>query len=145
MNVLIMHYIDSASEGEKFVLQKFLKKRYDSISEDEISFWLTKIKNKGALEKSLKYLFDVSKRSIDQASKNNNDLQNIVQFVIKSIITRITKKLKKNDEEGNRCWIRLWWNSIQPRLKALGYDVVLLEKLEQLGGRARVFKKRVYF
>ena len=95
MNVLIMHYIDSASEGEKFVLQKFLKKRYDSISEDEISFWLTKIKNKGALEKSLTYLFDVSKRSIDQASKNNNDLQNIVQFVIKSIITRITKKIKE--------------------------------------------------
>ena len=28
------------------------------------------------------------------------------------------------------------------RLKALGYDVVLLEKLEQLGGRARVFKKK---
>ena len=72
MNVLIMHYIDSASEGEKFVLQKFLKKRYDSISEDEISFWLTKIKNKGALEKSLTYLFDVSKRSIEQASKNHN-------------------------------------------------------------------------
>ena len=94
MNVLIMHYIDSASEGEKFVLQKFLKKRYDSISEDEISFWLTKIKNKGALEKS-KYLFDVSKRSIEQASKNHNDLQNIVQFVIKSIITRITKKIKE--------------------------------------------------
>ena len=28
------------------------------------------------------------------------------------------------------------------RLKALGYDVTLLEKLEQLGGRARVFKKK---
>ena len=31
------------------------------------------------------------------------------------------------------------------RLKALGYDVVLLEKLEQLGGRARVFKKGYTF
>ena len=32
------------------------------------------------------------------------------------------------------------------RLKALGYDVLLLEKLGQLGGRARVFKKkRLYF
>ena len=30
------------------------------------------------------------------------------------------------------------------RLKALGYDVTLLEKLEQLGGRARVFKKKCY-
>jgi phytoene desaturase len=30
------------------------------------------------------------------------------------------------------------------RLKALGYDVTLLEKLEQLGGRARVFKKKGY-
>ena len=56
---------------------------------------MSKIKNKGALEKSLKYLFDVSKRSIEQASKSNNDLQNIVQFVIKSIITRITKKIKE--------------------------------------------------
>ena len=27
MNVLIMHYIDSVSEGEKFVLQKFLKEK----------------------------------------------------------------------------------------------------------------------
>ena len=30
------------------------------------------------------------------------------------------------------------------RLKALGYDVILLEKLGQLGGRARVFKKKGY-
>ena len=30
------------------------------------------------------------------------------------------------------------------RLKALGYEVTLLEKLEQLGGRARVFKKKGY-
>jgi phytoene desaturase len=30
------------------------------------------------------------------------------------------------------------------RLKALGYDVTLLEKLEQLGGRARVFRKKGY-
>ena len=29
------------------------------------------------------------------------------------------------------------------RLKALGYNVSLLEKLDQLGGRARVFKKKV--
>ena len=28
------------------------------------------------------------------------------------------------------------------RLKALGYDVLVLEKLGQLGGRARVFKKK---
>ena len=94
MNVLIMHYIDSVSEGEKFLLQKFLKKRYDSISEDEILYWLTKIKNKGALENSLNYLFNVSKRAIDQASQNDINLQNLVRFVIKSIITRIPKKIK---------------------------------------------------
>jgi len=94
MNVLIMHYIDSATDGEKFILQKFLKKRYDTISEDEISYWLEKIKNKGALEKSLTYLFNVSRRAINQASEHNNDLQNIVQFVIKSIITRISQKIK---------------------------------------------------
>ena len=89
-----MHFIDSATDGEKFILQKFLKKRYDTISEDEISYWLKKIKNKGALEKSLTYLFNVSKRAINQASRHNNDLQNIVQFVVKSIITRISQKIK---------------------------------------------------
>ena len=30
------------------------------------------------------------------------------------------------------------------RLKALGYDVCIYEKLKQLGGRARVFKKSGY-
>ena len=30
------------------------------------------------------------------------------------------------------------------RLKALGYDVNVFEKLDQLGGRARVFKKSGY-
>ena len=94
MNALIMHYISSATSGEKFVLQKFLKKRYDSISEDEISTWLTKIKSKGALEKSIIYLYDVSERAINQAKKNDINLQNIVQFVIKSIITRISDKIK---------------------------------------------------
>ena len=29
-------------------------------------------------------------------------------------------------------------------LKALGYDVCIFEKLKQLGGRARVFKKSGY-
>ena len=37
MNVLIMHYIDSVSEGEKFLLKQLSKKRSESISEDEIS------------------------------------------------------------------------------------------------------------
>ena len=30
------------------------------------------------------------------------------------------------------------------RLKALKYDVTILEKLDQIGGRARVFKKSGY-
>ena len=47
MNILIMHFIQNATQGEKFILQKFLKKRYDSISEDEITFWLKMIEKKG--------------------------------------------------------------------------------------------------
>ena len=46
MNILIMHFIQNATQGEKFILQKFLKKRYDSISEDEITFWLKMIEKK---------------------------------------------------------------------------------------------------
>ena len=30
------------------------------------------------------------------------------------------------------------------RLRAMGYEVSILEKLNQLGGRARVFKKWLY-
>ena len=95
MNILIMHFIENATNGENFVLQKFLKKRYDSISEDEISFWLKKIKKKGALDLSFLHLSEVSQKAIDISNKTDSCLYKIVSFVISSIITRLTKNIKK--------------------------------------------------
>ncbi len=97
MNILIMHFIENATNGEKFILQKFLKKRYDSISEDEISFWLERIKAKGALDLSFSHLSEVSKKAIDSSFKTDQRLSQIVSFVISSIITRITKTKKKSE------------------------------------------------
>jgi geranylgeranyl pyrophosphate synthase len=94
MNILIMHFIENATQGEKFVLQKFLKKRYDSISEDEISYWLDQIKNKGALDLSFTHLKKVSKRAIEIGKQTDTKLSQIVRFVISSIVTRITKNIK---------------------------------------------------
>ena len=90
-----MHFIENATNGEKFILQKFLKKRYDSISEDEISFWLEKIEKKGALDLSFSHLSEVSQKAIDISYKTDERLSQIVSFVISSIITRITKNIKK--------------------------------------------------
>ena len=90
-----MHFIENASQGEKFILQKFLKKRYDSISEDEISFWLNEINLKGALDLSFLHLKKVSKNAIDISSKTDEKLSQIVSFVVSSIIKRMTKNIKK--------------------------------------------------
>ena len=95
MNILIMHFIENASNGEKYILQKFLKKRYDSISEDEISFWLERIEKKGALDLAFLHLNKVSQKAIDISYKTDERLSQIVSFVISSIITRITKNKKK--------------------------------------------------
>ena len=95
MNILIMHFIQNATQGEKFILQKFLKKRYDSISEDEITFWLKMIEKKGALDLSFNHLKQVSERAIEISDKTDKKLFRIVSFVISSIITRITKNTKK--------------------------------------------------
>ena len=95
MNVLIMHFIDNASQGEKFILQKFLKKRHDSISEDEITHWLDKINEKGALDLSFDHLKKVSERAIYISNKTDDKLSRIVSFVISLIINRITKNTKK--------------------------------------------------
>ena len=90
-----MHFIENASNGEKFILQKFLKKRYDSISEEEISFWLERIEKKGALDLAFLHLNKVSQKAIDISYKTDERLSQIVSFVISSIITRITKNKKK--------------------------------------------------
>ena len=95
MNILIMHFIQNATQGEKFILQKFLKKRYDSISEDEITFWLKMIEKKGALDLSFNHLKQVSERAIEISDKTDKKLFRIVSFVISSIITRITRNTKK--------------------------------------------------
>ena len=95
MNILIMHFIQNATQGEKFILQKFLKKRYDSISEDEITFWLKMIEKKGALDLSFSHLKQVSERALEISEKTDKKLFRIVSFVISSIITRITKNTKK--------------------------------------------------
>ncbi len=95
MNILIMHFIENATQGEKYILQKFLKKRYDSISEEEITFWLNEINKKGALNLSFSHLKKVSERAIDISHKTDEKLSQIVSFVISSIINRITKNIKK--------------------------------------------------
>lgn len=95
MNILIMHFIENASQGEKFILQKFLKKRHDSISEEEISFWLNQMKLKGVLDLSFSHLKKVSERAINISKKTDDKLLQIVSFVISSIIKRITKNIKK--------------------------------------------------
>ena len=90
----IMHFIENATQGEKFVLQKFLKKRYDSISEEEITFWLDEMRAKGVLDLSLSHLKKVSERAINISSKTDDKLFQIVSFVISSIIKRITRNIK---------------------------------------------------
>ena len=69
MNVLIMHYIENASPGEKFLLQEFLKKRFDSISEEEIQHWITQIQKKEGLERSIIHLDKVARKAIENVRR----------------------------------------------------------------------------
>ena len=91
MNILIMHFIQNATQGEKFILQKFLKKRYDSISEDEITFWLKMIEKKGALDLSFNHLKQVSERAIEISDKTDKKLFRIVSFVISCLFISVSK------------------------------------------------------
>lgn len=93
MNILIMHYIKNASSGEKFLLQEFLKKRFDSISEQEILHWIVQIKNNNGLESSIIHLYSVADKAI-KLSKNNAKLHKIVKFVINQTLNRISSKIK---------------------------------------------------
>ena len=94
MNVLIMHFLKYASDGEKFLLQEFLKKKSESISEEDILNWIKTIKGKGIIEESIRHLIDVSKKSISQAYKLDKKIYEIVKFVNKNILNRISKKIK---------------------------------------------------
>ena len=93
MNILIMNYIKNASHGEKFLLQEFLKKRFDSISEQEILHWIVQIKNNNGLENSISHLYSVVDRAI-KLSQCNLKLQEIVKFVINQTLNRISSKIK---------------------------------------------------
>lgn len=94
MNVLIMHFLKYASSGEIFLLKEFLKKKSESISEEDILNWIKTIKGKGIIEKSIKHLIDVSKKSISQAYKLDKKIFEIVKFVNKNILNRISNKIK---------------------------------------------------
>jgi len=93
MNVLIMHYVNSATSGEKYLLQKFLKKRYDTISENEILHWILQIRRKGGIEKSINHLKYVAKKSLELSKKTDDNLFKIVKFVISSTLDRISEKV----------------------------------------------------
>ena len=46
MNILIMHFIENASNGEKFILQKFLKKDMTQFLKKKLVFGLKELKKK---------------------------------------------------------------------------------------------------
>ena len=64
MNVLIMHFLKYATNGEKFLLQEFLKKKTESISEEDILNWIKTIESKGIIENLIQHLIDVSKNQL---------------------------------------------------------------------------------
>ena len=93
MNALIMHYINCASSSEKYLLNIFLKKRFESISEEEIYFWITKIQEKGIIEKTIQHLNNVINKSISISKHSGEEFHFITKFVIKNTLLRISKKL----------------------------------------------------
>ncbi len=93
MNALIMHYLNVASSSEKYLLNLFLKKRFESISEEEIYFWITKIQQKGIIEKTIQHLYKVINKSVKISKKSGDEFYYITKFVIKNTLARISKKL----------------------------------------------------
>ena len=94
MNVLIMHFLKYATNGEKIFIARIPKKKTESISEEDILNWIKTIESKGIIEKSIQHLIDVSKKSIDLSSELDIRLMEIVKFVNKNILNRISKKIK---------------------------------------------------
>ena len=93
MNALIMHYIIDASASERYLINQFLKKRYDSISEEEILFWINKIQKKGILEKTINYLYNVISKSINISINTGQEFHTITKFIIKNTLQRLSKKI----------------------------------------------------
>ena len=94
MNVLIMHFLKIATSGEKFLLQEFLKRKSESISEDDILNWIKIIKGKGIIEKSIEHLVTVSQKALEKSKDTDDKLHRIVKYVVKNILNRISKKIK---------------------------------------------------
>ena len=93
MTILIMHYLNNAEASEKYLLNLFLKRRFESISEEEILLWINKIKDKFIIEKTIEHLNKVVKNSILIARNSSPEFHNITKFVIKNILQRISKKI----------------------------------------------------
>ena len=94
MNVLIMHFLKSSTSGERFLLQEFLKRKSESISEEDILNWIKVIKSKGIIEKSIEHLISVSKKALIKAKNTDIKLHKIVKYVVKNILNRISRKIK---------------------------------------------------
>ena len=94
MNVLIMHFLETATSGERFLLKEFFTKKSESISEDDILNWIKIIKSRGIIEKSIEHLIKVSKDAILKSRKVSNGLNKITEFVILNILLRISDKIK---------------------------------------------------
>ena len=92
MNVLIMHFLENATNGEKFLLKQLFERKSESISEEDILNWIQIIKSKGIIEKSLEHLIAVSKKAIKQSENHSIGLKKIVGFVIQNILRRISEK-----------------------------------------------------
>ena len=90
--------------------------------------WIKTIKGKGIIEKSIEHLIDVSKKSITDAYDLDKRIYEIVKFVNKNILNRISKKLKTNYEKSYCSWFRFWRYCICLSLRAIGYDVEVFEK-----------------
>ena len=94
------------------------------------------------IEKSIEHLNQVSKMQL-LVLKNLDGLDKIVKFVIQIIILGEFPIKSKRTTIKKVLVIGSGFGGIASalRLKALKYDVTILEKLDQIGGRARVFKK----
>ena len=93
MTILIMHYLNDAEASEKYLLNLFLKRRFESISEEEILLWISKLKEKSIIEKTTDHLYKVVKNSISMSKRTSPEFHLITKFVIKNILQRISRKI----------------------------------------------------
>ncbi len=96
MNVLIMHFLENATNGERFLLQQFFSKKPESISEEDILNWIKIIKSRGIIEKSIEHLIKVAEKAIYKSTDFNYGLNIIIKFVVQSILRRISDKVEDN-------------------------------------------------